>query len=293
MTSIWKYSILLMTVMIGQACIGQTVHMDLAYLPEDQIEVDSLQRLNLFMPAEEDPILLLWIGGGAWSYVNRHMESDLAKQFNASGIAVAAVGHRLSTAEWQFPERTSGVQHPAHIQDVAAAFRWLVDHADTYGYQSEQVFVGGFSSGAHLAALITMDSTYLEQVGLSTDRIAGTIAISGTYDVADYHRAFAEGNSPHLAVQHVEAVFGADPEGWAAASPIHYIDQCDTPLMVMTDNRVYRYTNLFEEALQAAHYEHVDVIYVGGLDHGPLWQDIGKNSESRYRKMIVDFIKAH
>lgn len=278
---------------VSYQIVAQKEIVDLSYLPDEEIEVDSLQRLNLFLPGNEKPPLLIWIGGGAWSYVNRHMESDLARQFNIAGIAVAAVGHRLSAAVWRFPEQTTGVQHPAHVQDIAAATRWLVDHADEYGYDKERIFVGGFSSGAHLATLLAVDSTYLNNVGLTPELIDGVIAVSGTYDVADYHRAFVESSSPHLAVQHVEAVFGSTPEQWKAASPITYLDHLEAPILLMTDNRVYRYTTLFEEAFKAVQYDRVDVIYVGGLDHGPLWRDIGTNEDSRYRKMIIDFIASH
>jgi len=43
---------------------------DLLYLDKSEVENDSLQRLNLVLPIDsKKPPLLLWIGGGAWSYV--------------------------------------------------------------------------------------------------------------------------------------------------------------------------------------------------------------------------------
>ncbi|MEL6276867.1 MAG: hypothetical protein AAFU03_17340 [Bacteroidota bacterium] len=100
---------------------------DLAYLPTG----DSLQMLNLILPQTGNkPPLLLWVGGGAWAFVNRHQEMPLARKIARQGIAVASVGHRLSTAEWVDPERTEGVKHPDHTEDVAAAFHWLKTHAE-------------------------------------------------------------------------------------------------------------------------------------------------------------------
>jgi hypothetical protein len=179
------------------------------------------------------------------------------------------------------------------MEDIAASFKWLVDHSSEYGYNAQKIFVGGFSSGAHLAALLGMDIQYLKSHGLSFDNIAGIIAISGAYDIAGYHEVFATGNSPELAVQHVESVFGATKEGWNAASPSTYIDELILPMLLMTDNRVDRYTRSFDEALRLKHYEDVDVVYVGGLDHGPLWRDIGKAVHSRYRDMMTSFIRMH
>jgi len=62
-------------------------------------ERDSLQMLNLLVPdTQKSAPLLLWIGGGAWSYVDRNMEMNFAENLAAQGIAVASVGHRLSPA---------------------------------------------------------------------------------------------------------------------------------------------------------------------------------------------------
>ena len=111
---------LLVQVALGQSAL--TEHHDLLYVPTDAVEADSVQRLNLVLPTDvEQPPLLLWIGGGAWSYVNRAMEMDIARRMAAEGMAVASVGHRLSAAVWQNPALDEGVQHPAHIEDIASA----------------------------------------------------------------------------------------------------------------------------------------------------------------------------
>ncbi|HMQ47869.1 MAG TPA: alpha/beta hydrolase, partial [Saprospiraceae bacterium] len=156
---------------------------DLAYLAPGVIETDSLQRLNLVLPEGiQSPPLLLWIGGGAWSFVSRHNEMNLARKFAREGIAVASVGHRLSKGLFRDSTRAHGVQHPAHIHDIAAAFKWLYDHAAEYGYDQNNIIVSGFSSGAHLAALLAMDARYLAQHQLTAAHIKAIIPVAGTYD---------------------------------------------------------------------------------------------------------------
>ena len=49
--------------------------------------------------------------------------------------------------------------HPAQIQDVAAAFAWTVRHIAEYGGDTNRIYVGGHSAGAHLAALLTLKSS--------------------------------------------------------------------------------------------------------------------------------------
>ena len=272
--------------------VPQRVIENLAYLPAEEIEVDSLQRLNLVLPAgEEKTPLLVWIGGGAWSFVDRHKEMDLAQQFAAKGIAVASVGHRLSAAVWADSNRTEGVQHPVHVQDLAAAFKWLYDHAEEYNWDREQIFVGGFSSGAHLAALLSLDESYLAVHGLSLANIKGVIPVAGTYDVSHYHAAFANSDTRSaLADTHVKAVFGDTEEDFKAASPITYLESMSVPMLLISENNTYNYTRVLEQALDEGSFKEYKVIHVLELGHRDLWNNLSFEAESPYRQAMLDFI---
>ena len=264
---------------------------NLAYLPTDKTVAPDLQALNLVLPkGSQAAPLLIWIGGGAWSYVDRHQEMNLARQLAKSGIAVASIGHRLSPATWQDPKKDTGVEHPKHIEDLAAAVKWLYANADQYTYDTEKIFVGGFSSGAQLAALIGMAPQYLEAQGLSPDLFKGIIPVSGAFDIANYHQVFLDSERPELAELHVEAVFGKDSAAWKQASPVNYLEGFTTPLLLLADNGVFRYTNLFEEHLREAAIQDVQVIYSYDLSHADLWKDLSNNPESKYLHFMQDFI---
>jgi hypothetical protein len=99
-----------------------TEHHNLQYY--NGAEYDSLNhRLNLLIPSGiENPAILIWVGGGAWSKVNRHVEMNLARKFVAQGIAVATIGHRLSAATWSDSSLVPDIQHPQHVTDVALSF---------------------------------------------------------------------------------------------------------------------------------------------------------------------------
>lgn len=267
---------------------------DLSYLPKEMVANDSLQRLNLVVPDSQDKHpLFIWIGGGAWSYGDRNQEMGLANQFAKRGIAVASIGHRLSPATWRDPTLNNGIQHPKHIEDVAASVKWLYDNADEYNYDREHFFIGGFSSGGHLAALIALDPSYLKAVDLSLDVFKGIVPISGTYDVVNYHEVFANGRTPELAKLHVEAVFGPTREGFIEASPTTYLKNLSTPMLLMSDNAVDRYTHLFEESIRATGFKNLQVIYAEDLAHADLWRNISFSEKSIYRDSIIAFIKAH
>ncbi len=256
--------------------------------------IDSMQRLNLVLPKiDTDYPLLIWIGGGAWSYVDRNVEMDLARKFAEEGIAVASIGHRLSAAKWRDSTLDKGVKHPEHIKDLAAAVKWLYDHASENGYDNKKIFIGGFSSGGHLTALIGLDDSYLKNEGLSKDVIKGMIPISGTYDVVNYHEVFETGNRPELAKLHVEAVFGDTSEDFINASPISYLENLGIPMLLISDNALDRYTRLFEKRLMETDFNDYKVIYVPDLNHAELWRNISFDDSSIYRKSIIEFIKAN
>ena len=264
---------------------------DVSYLETD-IEEDSLRRLNFFLPQGVDnPPLLIWIGGGAWAYVDRYQESKIAKQFAKEGIAVAAIGHRLSSCVFVDSTRTTGVKHPVHVRDVATAFHWLYDHAKEYGYNADNIFIGGFSSGAQLSALLASDEKYLKENGLSFKNVKGVIPVGGAYDISHYHQAFVTGSRPHLAEEHVKAVFGDTEEDFKDASPSTYIDKMVVPMLLISDQNTFGYTKVFEDKIREdSEYTNFNTLHVHRYTHNELWKKFAEE-DCIYRDMVVDFIK--
>lgn len=266
---------------------------DLLYVGDSVVENEALQRLNLVLPeGSQNYPLLIWIGGGAWSYVDRNVEMDLARKFAQAGIGVASVGHRLSPAIWRDSSLNRGIQHPKHMEDIASATRWLQQHAEDYGYDTNQFFIGGFSSGAHLAALLCLDPAYLQAVGLSTSLFKGMIPISGAYDIVNYHEVFQNGSRPELARLHVEAVFGPTLADWQHASPTAYLQNLSIPMLLMSDRGLVGYTRILEERLLETEFRDFQVLYIHDLSHAELWRHISQRESSMYRQMMIDFMGA-
>lgn len=268
-------------------------HNEISYRP-DLFPTDTLQRLNLVVPVKEGKTpLLIWIGGGAWSYGDKDQEMDLARKLATQGIAVASIGHRLSPAVWRDSTLDQGVQHPKHIRDVASSVKWLYENADAYGYDRDKFFIGGYSSGAHLSALISLDSAHLNRVGLSPGLFKGIIPVSGTYDIINYHDVLSNSGRPELAELHVEAVFGKGAENLRRASPVTYLHNLSAPLLLISDNNMYDYSKLFEEKIRATAFRKVQVVYAYDLSHGGLWRNLSFGEQSIYRQVILNFIESH
>ena len=114
--------------------------------------------LDLYRPAGPDPApLVVFMHGGGWLRGDRSMVSPQFASWRpgplarlaADGFAVASVDYRLS-GEARFP---------AQLEDVSAAVDWLTGQAAEYGFDASRIVLWGESAGAHLAALLGLQST--------------------------------------------------------------------------------------------------------------------------------------
>jgi len=92
---------------------------------------------------------LLFLHGGGWVYGDLDSH-DAACRFLAerSGVRVLAVDYRLA------PE----APFPAAYDDSVAAYRWLVENAESVGADRDKLAVGGDSAGGCLAATTAIEA---------------------------------------------------------------------------------------------------------------------------------------
>lgn len=134
----------------------------------------------------------------------------VAERMLTLGIGVVAPNYRLSPT----------VQHPAHTEDAAAALAWTIANIADYGGNPERVFVAGHSAGAYLAALLTLDASYVARHGLPHDVIAGAILISPFLYVEE------------TAKNRDKTVWGSNPDDWLAASVTPHISAGKAPMLL-------------------------------------------------------------
>lgn len=101
-----------------------------------------LQNYSASMPASEKrPLILICPGGGYYKVSGREGE-PVAMQYLAMGYHAAILDYSVA------PE----AEYPVALLQLAGAVKYLKEHAEEYHIDPEQIFVQGFSAGAHLAA---------------------------------------------------------------------------------------------------------------------------------------------
>jgi acetyl esterase/lipase len=109
--------------------------------------------LRLYRPAGEASgprPALLWMHGG--SFVSGDLDMNESHMVSAelavrAGAVVVAVDYRLAVG---------GVKYPVPLDDVVAAWQWLVTEAVALGADPARLDIGGASAGGNLAAAAAM-----------------------------------------------------------------------------------------------------------------------------------------
>jgi len=83
--------------------------------------------------------------GGGYAHLAPHEGNDYALWLNQHGIACFVLKSRLGS---------SGYHHPAMLNDVTRAMRWVRAHAAEYAIDSHRIGVMGSSAGGHLASSV-------------------------------------------------------------------------------------------------------------------------------------------
>lgn len=250
---------------------------DIPYTP---VRTDSARMLDLYLPesaAGKPWPLLVFIHGGAWISGGREEHLALGIRMARQGVAVAVVGYRLSG--------TDGiVRHPDHVKDCAAAIRWLRTNAAKHGCNPKRIFVAGHSAGAHMAAMLALDSS------LRAGPVAGFIGLEGIYDLPALVKRW-----PGYADWFVSAAFGRDPRAWEHASPQRIPVKNKAPWLLIHSTRD-ELVDLPQSERFRDHLRHggapVELVLDTKRSHVGVIQALGAPIDP-ITKSVVDFIHRH
>jgi acetyl esterase/lipase len=131
-------------------------------------------KLDIYRPAQacpNGPIVMFWYGG-SWDSGDRATYAFAGAALAARGITTLVPDYRI------YPD----VQFPAFVDDAARAYAWAAASRDVAamgaGSSPRPVFLMGHSAGAHIAALLAFNPSYLAGVA---NKPAGFIGLAGPY----------------------------------------------------------------------------------------------------------------
>jgi acetyl esterase/lipase len=173
---------------------------------------DPQHRLDVYVPdgATGVPraVVLFW-HGGRWRFGDK-------ADYRFVGAALAEAGYVTVLANYRhYPQ----VKMPGFMDDAAQAALWTAAHANEFGGDPNRLYLMGHSAGAHLAALVTLNTSYFAATGQPVPRIAGVIGLSGPYDFL-----------PLLELD-VQDMFGP-PQLYPQSQPINFV-RADAPPMLL------------------------------------------------------------
>lgn len=179
---------------------GYSVEKDIAYGSHER------QRVDVYSPEEpnDKKLTVLFFYGGAWQ------EGSKAK-YRFVAQALAEKGYQVVVADYRvYPD----VLFPGFMSDSAQALAWTAKNID------QDIVLMGHSAGAHIAAMLALDSQYTDQFDVDKKRIVGLIGLSGPYDFLP------------LKSEHLKTIFNA-ADDIQHTQPINYVSSSAPPALLV------------------------------------------------------------
>jgi len=149
--------------------------------------------------------VVVYVHGGEWTKGDKSEVSYKPRFFNEHGVVFVSVNYRLSGT----------AKHPAQVDDVASAVRWVRDHAGEIGGDPRRLVLMGHSAGCHLVTLVGLDPRPLAKVNLKPSDLCAVVSWSGgAFDLVGKVR------SGGMYAGYIRLNFGEDEGAWRDASPI-------------------------------------------------------------------------
>src|SRR5438874_7691324 len=140
----------------------------LAYGPAE------IERLDTYRTKRDAAAVFVFIHGGAW-------RSGRSKDFATPAEMFLTAGAHYVVPDFACVQDVGGSLRVLAGQ-VCRAIAWLYENAAHLGIDPNELYVGGQSSGGHLAA-VALTTDWPRDFGLPVDIIKGGMCISGMYDL--------------------------------------------------------------------------------------------------------------
>ena len=166
---------------------------------------------------------------------------------------------------------------------AAQAIKWTKDNISKYGGNPDEIVVSGHSAGGQLAALVSIDTSYFQALGIANP-VKGMILIDPAgLDMYRYMREVDFGpNNSYL------QVFGNDSLTWKNASAIFKLHDHMPPILLYTGGRTLPNITLGAQRFVAKTKSyHTELTYkvVKGKKHIPMITQFFNTGNPLYKQI--------
>lgn len=193
-------------------------------------------HMNIFRPKGTKDRLpcLMYMPGSAWKKQKIDRRDDRLRALAARGYVVAVVEYRPCSV----------ALFPAQVEDSKTAVRFLRKNARKYGIDTENIFVGGSSSGGHVTQMhaFTQDSGLFDTplYGRYSCRAKGLVSLYGPTELVQEFRIY-DGSGPAERDLNGGLLLGDPVEEKVdlarTASPLYYVHPGVPPSFIAQGDR--------------------------------------------------------
>jgi arylformamidase len=134
----------------------------------------ELEKLDIYRARKPNAPIFLFVHGGSWrggSARNNAYPAEMFVNAGANFIAIDFIGINQAGGDLRLM-----------AAQVRSAIAWAYKNAASFGADTNRLYIGGRSSGAHLTA-VALVTDWERDYGVPTDIVKGGICSSGMYDL--------------------------------------------------------------------------------------------------------------
>ena len=136
------------------------------------------QKLDIFPAAKPGAPVHVFIHGGYWRSLDKHIYSHMAEPMVEAGATVVVINYDLCPK--------------VRITDIVAQVRrsivWVYNNISRYNGAPDRIYVSGHSAGGHLTGML-IATDWQKEAGLPNDLIKGTAPLSGLFDIEPHRHS--------------------------------------------------------------------------------------------------------
>jgi arylformamidase len=131
-----------------------------------------IEQLDVFTTARANAPVMVFLHGGAWRGGDARSQAFAAETFVNAGAHFVVPDFAVVV----------DVGLDGMVAQVRRAVAWVAANAASFGGDATRIYVGGHSSGSHLAANVLV-TEWAKDFGLPADLVKGGLCTSGMYDL--------------------------------------------------------------------------------------------------------------